>query len=171
MNFTTQLASYGTYRQVGKGNNQLYYPAGICFSNNLLYVADSNNYRILILNESLEYQQSFKIKYQTADIKVLNDVACVTMIESYFICFYDLKTFTELKRYNHNGIIGVWKQGFIEYYYSDKSFYCYDKDGDLIEQIQAKIDFPSRNRGSIVLNSRTNKLICGLCDSPFLIMI
>ena len=75
-----------------------------------------------------------------------------------------MKTFVELKRYDdHNGPIGVSKQGFIEYYHQNKSFYCYDKNGELLEKIQTTNDFGfSEFSGSIVVNGKSNKLI--LCN-------
>ena len=103
LNLNTQLASFGTYNQVGKDNAHLNGPNGICFYNNSIYVCDSRNNRIVKLNEDLKYQQSFKFEYKPWHIKVLNDVACVRMSCANIICFYDLKTLTELKRYEHNG--------------------------------------------------------------------
>ena len=160
LNLNTQLASFGTYDQKGEDNDHLNCPQGICFSNNSVYVCDSHNKRIQILNEDLIYQQSFQLNNRPGNIKVLNEVACVNLSDAKKICFYDLKTFVELKRYNHYGLVGVLKQGFIEYYYENKSFYFYDKNGDLLEQIQTENDFEiSSSSTSIVVNERRNRLI------------
>ena len=161
LNFNTQLALFGTSCQRGTDNVHLNNPRGICFNNNSVYVCDNGNKRIQILNEDLSYQQSIKLNYEPGYIKVLNNVACVRMDDVQIICFYDLKTFNEIKRYDHNGIIGVYRQGFIEYFHTTKSFYCYDKNGDLLEQIETKNDFGvlSNTFGGIVVNERSNKFI------------
>ena len=117
---------------------------------------------MVVLNEDLDYKHSFILNnYRPRNVKVLNDVACVRMGDADIICFYDLKKFNEIKRYDHNGIIGVSKQGFIQYDYLNKSFYCYDYNGYLIDQIRTKNDFgyTSHPFGSIVVNESSNKII------------
>ena len=173
LNFNTQLASFGTYNQDGTDNDHLHHPQGICFSNNSIYVCDNFNKRIQILNQDLVYQQSFKLNYTPWYIKLLNNVACVRMNGVNIISFYDLKTFKVLKRYEHNGLIGVCEWGFIEYNAKNTSFYCYDKNGELLEQIGTTTDFElsSNTFGGIVVNGRSNKLILCQCNSSNLFLI
>ena len=83
------LTSVGT-----KGSEplQFYYPCGICISpkNKNVYVCDSENHRVQILNGDLTFSSSFGVKYPR-DV-AFDSTGCVYVAESWSCC---IQVFTE----------------------------------------------------------------------------
>ena len=146
-----QLAIFGGY---GSGTSQLSYPNGLCYHDDLLFVCDHNNQRIQKLNSDLKYQVSYQLTYYPWRIKCINNVAVIKDSNEMAIYFYEIDTFKHLRKYEgHNGVIGVSNAFFYEYYANNKTFYCYDKNGNLKDTVvNVHLGFGSNSNGSIVIH-------------------
>ena len=84
-----QLKQFGLF---GTGNNQLYWPLGLCCHGDYLYICDERNDRIQILTLDFEYSNTIKLddlnlyRVQTSETTI--GVSCTGGIT----LFYDLET-------------------------------------------------------------------------------
>ena len=112
-----------------------YEPYGICYSNDVVYVCDSYNEKIQTYTTELKLINSFKLDCYPWHIKVINDIACVRIASGDFISFYNLPSFTLKNRYHgHSGFIIVANSFFIEFCQPNKIYYCYNKDGLIMDK-------------------------------------
>lgn len=126
----------------GYGRNQFECPLGISFHKGYLYVCDKDNRRIQKLNEQLEFLQTYLLDYKPRQIIVTSRLACIRPFESNknSIYFYDTHNFTLKKKYDgHNGYLSEINSCFYEYNSANKTFYCYDENGDLQREMKLKI--------------------------------
>ena len=155
----------------GNGNNQLYYPTGICYHNHSLYVCDNWNKRIQKLDaNNFDFQKSFKFNFLPEKIEIVNETACIrSETEIYFV---DLETFEVKCKYSRGkpGIIGKCHLKFYEYF--KNLIFTYDENGDIVEAV--RIDTPglfehitSTDGGIIMFNG---KLTMGFSDERKLVV-
>lgn len=112
-------------------------PHGLSFYNGYIYVCDYSNKRIQKLTEELAFVQFYQLDFNPTQIKVHNDLACVRPYNLNFICFYEIENFTLKQKYeNHGGTISEINGIFYEYNHSNKKIYCYDRNGELKEEIE-----------------------------------
>ena len=155
----------------GNENNQLYYPTGICYRNDSIYVCDTWNKRVQKLSASnFEFQQSFKLQFLPEKIEIVNETACIRSESD--IYFVDLETFEVKCKYSRGrpGIIGKCHLKFYEYF--KNQIFTYDENGDLIEAISMNTyglfeHITSTDGGIIMFNG---KLTMGFSDEQKLII-
>ena len=91
-NFIKQFGSKGS------SNQQLYYPLGIEYYEDSVYVCDSNNQRIQKLSEDLVYQETYPLNFHPWNIKIIKNIACVSVRASWdpttCISLYQLNPFS-----------------------------------------------------------------------------
>jgi hypothetical protein len=133
----------------GKGNENFDYPRGLAFYKNFVYICDYGNKRLQKLNEALEFDRTIQLDYCPIQIKISNDVVFVGSLLCLY--FYDIETFGIVKHIydGHNGTISEINSNFYEYYSYNKKFYCYDRNGELIEEIQTDGCNNSNHNGCI----------------------
>ena len=121
----------------GKQNDQFDCPLGIDFFKNFLYICDSRNKRIQKLTNNLKFSSSYALGYLPWQIKIGDSLACIRDLFYSNIYFHDINNFQIKISYSgHNGFITAINTYFYEYYYQNKTLYCYDQDGNLYDEIQ-----------------------------------
>ena len=73
-----KIKSFGS---IGLSNCQFNDPCGICYIEGFVYVCDSKNERIQVLNSDLEYCKSVSLDYEPWLIKGSNNVVCIPIIK------------------------------------------------------------------------------------------
>lgn len=131
------IKSFGT---VGNESSNLNYPLGLQYYKDCLYVCDYYNKRIQKLDKNYEFINSYKLDFKPWQIKITNDLACVRsdgIPNGPQISFYKIANFEVVCRHvEHNGTISVLNALFYEYFNTTKTFFCYNKHGELVERIQ-----------------------------------
>ena len=129
-----KIKSFGS---IGSIERQFNDPCGICYIDGFVYVCDSKNERIQILNEELEYCKSVPLDYEPWLIKGSNNLICIERNDGQGISFYDLKAnFSLIHNYEHGwGKISNLNGCFYECCVKKKRIYCYDEEGSIIEEI------------------------------------
>jgi hypothetical protein len=121
----------------GKGstNQKLFYPRGITFDEDSIYICDSNNNRIQKLSEDLIYQESYELNFAPWDIKIIKNVACIRSFgEPYSNSLYYLNPFRFKTRIgNSKSAICSINSWFYVNNYFDKRIECYDINGNLVD--------------------------------------
>ena len=148
-----------------------YRPYGICYSNDIIYVCDVTNNKIQTYTKELKLIKSFQLDSKPWYIKVIDNIACMRVFDGFFICFYTLPSFTLKYRYHgHRGFIVIADSRFIEFCQPNKIYYCYNKDGLIIDKnsLLMENDIMLDNYDPIVYFN--NKLIVAQCDTNKLIM-
>lgn len=121
----------------GKQNEQFDCPLGIDYFKNFVFICDSRNKRIQKLTNNLTFSSSYTLSYLPWQIKIGDSLACVRDLLYSNIYFHDVNTFQIKLNYSgHNGSISMVNSYFYEYYYQNKTLYCYDQNGKLHEEIQ-----------------------------------
>ena len=163
-NFIKQFGSKGS------SNQQLYYPLGIEYYEDSVYVCDSNNQRIQKLSEDLVYQETYPLNFDPWNIKIIKNVAGIrTNGEPYRIYLYLLNPFSFKTRISRgNGEIYLINSSFYVYHKSDKRIECYDINGDLVdgkclenisEETAQNFSFGYFNNRFIIGTEQTKKII------------
>jgi len=70
-NFIKQFGSKGS------SNQQLNLPLGITFNEDSIYICDYGNERIQKLSQNLNYQETYPLKSNPRDIKIIKNCACI----------------------------------------------------------------------------------------------
>ena len=118
----------------GTEYNQFDEPFDLCLLNNNLYVCDSNNNRIQVLNNNLEFLKSFEVDYKPYQIKPLNSILAVQAKME--ICFYNSSDLSLIQKYDH-GLCVISKLNSNIYGFNNeaKKLFSYDEDSNLSEVI------------------------------------
>ncbi len=99
----------------GTNCNEFDTPCGLCFYNDGLYVCDSKNKRVLVLDSTLSSSKLFcKLNYSPWQIQMSYFCACIKEYESHFLYFYNVYMQSiEFDRFveNTNGPICKMKNG------------------------------------------------------------
>jgi hypothetical protein len=118
----------------GFTNQKLFYPRGITFDEDSIYICDSNNNRIQKLNEDLIYQESYPLNYRPLNIKITKNVACIRSFDNPIISLYQLNPFSfKCKISNGNCEIFSIHSWFYVINEFDKRIECYDINGNLAD--------------------------------------
>jgi hypothetical protein len=118
----------------GFTNQKLFYPRGITFDEDSIYICDSNNNRIQKLNEDLIYQESYPLNYRPLNIKITKNVACIRSFDNPIISLYQLNPFSfKCKISNGNCEIFSIHSCFYVINEFDKRIECYDINGNLVD--------------------------------------
>ena len=131
-----KIKSFGSQ---GSGAHNLYRPFGICYKDDHLYVCDASNQRIQILSSNLEYVDTLKLQYVPHTIKISN-TSIGFCGSNNSINFYDIRT-KNLKKQcpNVSGRISEIDSIFyLVSYNPTKKIFCFDTDGNLIEEYGAE---------------------------------
>ena len=126
------IRSFGS---IGSGNQNFKYPLSICIENNLLYVTDCKNKRIQVFNNNFEFIDGIKLTGNPFSIKFSDKT--IGICSSNGVYFYDITTKTLKNEYKN--IIGKMNSINNNFYLLSnqplKRLYCYDNDGNLVEEI------------------------------------
>ena len=139
-----ELKQFGTH---GSGQNQLYYPFGLCCHNDYLYICDYSNKRIQIFSLDFEYVNTIQTERNNFPrrIEISQTTICVSCIEE--TLFYDLKTLAVKYKCNY----GTYNINYIDsiFYasnYQQNKFYFFDSDGNFIEEIPINVNLSENMR-------------------------
>jgi hypothetical protein len=129
-----KIKSFGS---IGNGRDQFDDPCGICYINGLVYICDTKNERVKILNASLEYHDSVGLEFEPWLIKGSSNLVCIERNDGKGISFYNLNdNFNLVFNYSHGwGKISMINSCFYECCVKSRRVYCYDENGFLIEDI------------------------------------
>jgi hypothetical protein len=123
----------------GAENNQLRHPCDICFHNDFLYICDNGNKRVQVYSKDLNFVKSIKLDYNPWKIKAINFTICVEAYALGGTHFYNLNDFSLIRSYYHGmGRISQINSCFYEFNHKTKRIYCYDENGELIEEVTLK---------------------------------
>ncbi len=121
----------------GNGNNQLNNPYGICYKDGHLYVCDNGNKRVQIFSKDFEHEKSLPVDYSPWTIKASNSLLCVESGSPVGMYFYSINDLSLKHKYNHGYCrISEIDSCFYEFFNTSKNVYCYDANGDLIEELK-----------------------------------
>jgi hypothetical protein len=123
---------------LGNTNNQFNDPCGLCFGNNnkYIYICDNKNQRIQTFTKELEFSKSLKVDYLPWTIKASSSMLCIESGNIPGIYFYNLQDFYFVQKINHGYCrISEINSVFYEFNNESKRLFCYDKNGELKEEI------------------------------------
>lgn len=113
-------------------------PQGVCIYNQNLFVADTGNNRVVKLNLNLEYLQCYDLNFQPRNLKIIENIVCIRENRSNYnsIHFYFAENFAFKCRYDgYFSSINSIKSMFYVYNYHKGAFCCFNKSGELIEEL------------------------------------
>lgn len=118
-----------------------YNPYGICYSNEILCVADSNNRKIHKYTSQLQYLETLQLDFPPLFIKILDNTICVNCAFGSGLYFYNLETFQK-KIKHHHGYCRQISLGslFYEFGMDSNKLYCYNNEGNLLRQYDLKLN-------------------------------
>jgi hypothetical protein len=128
-----KIKSFGSQ---GSNNNNLDCPSGICLNDDHLYVCDTRNVRIQILNSDLQFIDTIKlINCHPEQIKIIGSTMCIFKITG-SIQFYDLKNTKQLKK-QHDELDGrLSRIDSFFYLVTSKMLYYFDANGNIIKEMK-----------------------------------
>jgi hypothetical protein len=131
-----ELNLIATFGVKGTTNGCLWVPTGICYYNNHLYICDSNNKRIQIINIELEYVGTMQLDYPPHTIRISSTTIAIYGYNK-TVNFYDLTTKT-LKR-QFVGILGRISEIHYNFYVTSWNpsmrIHCFNNEGENINEI------------------------------------
>lgn len=145
------LKNYG--RSPGSSILKLKIPKGISYKNGLLFICDSLDQKIVILNKELKYKKSINLDYSPQQIKVTD--YCVCILSEEFLYFYE----TDFKLKHQYKFTNEFRSRVFEidsYFYQFTSkpdeIHCYDIYGILLHKfsIQHRFRLPHFDFGSFL---------------------
>lgn len=157
-----------------KGDSYLqFHDLRLCYANEMVYVAELGNKRIQILNDDLDYITMHDLSYSPRDIKVINNTALIASLSPSCIYAYNIEGFKLKYLYRkHNGLISVINSVFYEYYPENQKYYCYNEDGQLVDEIETKgINGQLKENYDGSLQIFNNSIICSSYSSQRLVII
>ena len=118
----------------GTSYNQLDHPFDLCQLNNYLYVCDTHNERIQVLNNDLEFVKSFAVDSEPYQIKSLNSMLAVQATME--IYFYNSSDLSLIQKYDHGlCIISKINSNIYGFNSEENKLFCYDENSNLSEEI------------------------------------
>ncbi len=133
-----KIKSFGSH---GSNNNNLDCPSGICLNDDYLYVCDTLNFRIQILNSDLQYIDMIDLSFYPQTTRCIGATMGIAGLDAdngdHAIEFYDLNT-KELKK-KHDNLYGKLNRiDSLFYFVSDDPtrLYCFNTDGNKIKEIK-----------------------------------
>ena len=139
--FDYKFKMHGVVGTRGSTNYQFEYPRGITYAANSLYICDWINKRVQKYSAGLLFKASYRLDYNPIQIKAAGNTVCVRS-EKTSLYFYDLDRFQLKHKYDHNGSIYSIDSNFYEYFHDTNKFYCYDDNGEMIEELPGPdVDF------------------------------
>lgn len=132
---------FETIGSEGDAPDQFYYPFGVFYRDNFVYVCDRDNKRIKKLNTDLKLEMLFSLNYKPKRIKISSETACIQSYEySNPVYFHDAKTFVlKFKCDVPFSIMGLINERFYLYCYTSPNkyfMYLYDSCGTLLDEIK-----------------------------------
>ena len=128
-----QLENFGSR---GDGNNQFYFPEGLCCHENYLYICDNYNQRFQILTLDFDYVSTIITDYHHNPIRIQISETTISLSSNEAIFFYDLKSRTLKSKYYFGRMeLNYIDSTFYGSNYIQKKFYLFDSDGNFIEEI------------------------------------
>jgi hypothetical protein len=123
---------------MGSNFDQFNYPNGIALLDHKLYVADTENKRIHILTEDLNFERTQNLDFEPWIIKISNDrLICISRFDKPGLYFYDFDSFICINHFDDHayGRLSKINSFFFELEKDSSNLYFYDKNGNLIENI------------------------------------
>ncbi len=126
-------------------------PEAVCYHDGLLYVSDSCNKQIIILNARFKEVNALKVDFEPFYIKIQNNIGLITALNSTYI--YSIQPF-ELKRKYENifGRISEINSFFYVYNSQHERFYCFNQNGVLEKHIDTKLCKHALNANMVFFN-------------------
>ena len=93
------IASYGSN---GNNQNELNWPNGLFYNYGLIYICDSQNKRIQVISEDLQYHDTHELSFMPCKIQIVDKMACITEDRKGYIHFLSLPSFTPKYSYLRN---------------------------------------------------------------------
>ena len=124
------------YKTLKGSRDKFFGLESVSCNDNYLYVSVVGTGKVEIYTLDLNRNEgSFNLGYRPERITVSNETLCVSTSEN--IYFYDIKTKALKTYYKMNfGVVSYISPFF--FVCNGKKFYCYDEDGDLVDEINAE---------------------------------
>jgi hypothetical protein len=122
----------------GSGEYEFNYPNGIAYFEKKLYVCDSDNKRLQVLTDNLEFERQIALDYEPWIIKISTErVVCISQFDQAGLNFYDFDTFVIKYTYKGHGYgkISEICSYFIEACKKESKIYFYDYKGCLTNEM------------------------------------
>ena len=134
--FDMELNLKASFGVKGNDNGSLYVPTGICYFDDHLYICDSNNMRIQILDVELNYTSTIPLDYSPHTIRISDKTIGIYGYNG-TINFYDFNSKT-LKR-QYAGIVGriseINSNFYVTSWKPSLCVYCFNNDGEKVNEI------------------------------------
>lgn len=148
------IKSFGSH---GSNSEQFKTPKGVVYHNDVLFVADSNNKQIKLIDSNLDFViHSFELNIKPCVIKIIDNMLCIQedSDNTRYIYFYNIDNFSLKYIYKKadGGRVMTIGLSFYQYGYIEGKFYCYNKHGEYIEDIKcSKINKTYYNKNDEII--------------------
>ena len=126
----------------GSNNDQFNYPNGVVLFYNKLFVTDTENKRVHVLSQDLDFEKIHSLEYKPWIIKISDEkTISISRFDKPGLYFYDFDSFQYIKHYDDHGFgrLSEISSFFCEFCKQSPKLYFYDKKGNLLNIIEMKI--------------------------------
>ena len=153
-----QLKKFG---RNGTADNQLNGPEGVCCHEDFLYICDYSNVRIQILTLDFEYVKTIQLDSNPYRIQISKTTIAVSCDQA--TLFFDLNSGTLKSKQDYGTYhLNYIHKTFYASRYRQKKFFCFDLDGNYIEEIamnEKSSGSLCRNKEALYIIDYDNKLL------------